>query len=365
MIELKNSGKFSRIRQLTGDASGICCITGVSESRSAAIAGIIAEERIGQIMIITPTHSGASKLAKDLSLFTDRKVYILPEETGLSIAFDAKSQDTLVERLAAMSALCSDHDCIVVSSALGALKKLAPRKLFEESAVHLRCGDTVDLEVIKGKLADMGYEHTGFVEAKGQFVIRGGILDIFPPNLPHPIRMELFDIEIDSLRYFDPLSQRSIREIKSVTIFPARLIIQSEHIFAQAATRVKAVYQAFEKKLPGEKRERLISRRGHIIESLETSTNLQLLENYLHFIYEETDYLWDYLNEDGIIIVDDPDRAAETIKFREDEYSESFKVSLERGEAVPEDYGAFAGHSEFLRIYNSRPVFVFTPFQNN
>lgn len=363
MIDLKDSGKFSRIRQLAGDASGICCISGISESRSAAIAGVIAAERKGQILIITPTHSGASKLAKDLSLFTDRKIYILPEETGLSIAFDAKSQDTLVERLAAMSALCYDHDCIVVSSALDALKKLAPRKLFEESAVLLRRGDTVELEVIKRKLADMGYERTGSVEAKGQYVIRGGILDIFPPNLPHPIRVELFDIEIDSLRYFDPLTQRSIREVGSVTIFPARLIIQSEHLFAQAATRVKAVYHAFEKKLPGEKRERLISRQGHIIESLETATNLQLLENYLHFIYEETDYLWDYLNEDGIIIVDDPDRVAETIKIREDEYSESFKVLLERGEAVPEDYGAFAGHSEFLGIYGLRPAFVFTPFQ--
>ncbi|GAB1476039.1 transcription-repair coupling factor [Bacillota bacterium] len=363
MIELNNSGKFSRIRQLAGDASGICCISGVSESRTAAIAGVIAAERKGQILLIAPSFSGAGKLAKDLSLFTDRKIYILPEETGLSIAFDAKSQDTLVERLGAMSAMCSDKSCIVVTSALGALRKLPPAGLFRGSAVNLKRGDTVDLENLKRRLADMGYERTGFVEAKGQYVIRGGILDIFPPDLLHPVRVEFFDIEIDSIRYFDPLTQRSLREIESVTVFPARLIIQSEHLFPQAAGRVKAAYQAFEKKLPGEKRERLLSRQGHIIESLETATNLQLLEYYLHFIYEKTDYLWDYLNDDGIILLDDPDRAADSVKQRENEYTEDFKALLERGEAVPEDFLAFSGYSDFLGIYREKPVFLFTPFQ--
>ena len=363
MIEMNDSGRFRRIRQLARESYGVSCISGISESRSAVIAGVIAGERRRQLLIVTSSHARAKKLAEDLSLFTDQKVYTLPEETPMRIAFEAKSQDALVERLTAMCALASGEDCIVVASAQSAVKKLAPRNLFLQNTFALNLGDEVDLEQLKRRLAYMGYERVSSVEARGQYVIRGGILDIFPPNQPHPFRVELFDVEVDSIRFFDPLTQRSIDEAVSVKVFPAQLIVQSDYLFEQATTRVQEAYQTFSKKLPGEKRERLLGRQGHIVESLETFTNLQLLENYIHYLYEETGFLWDYLQDDGLVIVDDQDRVTEVLELAEKEYQEDFKDLLERGELVPDDYNAFSGFSDFLGIYRGKAAFVFAPFQ--
>ena len=221
----------------------------------------------------------------------------------------------------------------------------------------------MDLEQLKRKLTYMGYERVGSVEARGQYSIRGGIIDVYPPNQPHPCRVELFDIEVDSIRFFNPLTQRSIEEIDSVRIFPAQLIIQSDYLFEQAATRIKEAYEAFAKKLTGEKREKLASRQGHILESLETATNIQLLEHFIHYIYEKPEFLWDYLKDGGLVVVDDPDRVAEAMELVEKEYQEDFKVMLDRGEAMPEDYEAFSGFDDFQQIYRQRAAFVFTPFQ--
>ena len=363
MIELNGHGRFDRIRQLSRESEGVCCISGISESRSAAILGVIAGEKKGQILAVTSSHAKAKKLAEDLSLFVDKNVYVLPEEAADHMTFEAKSQDVLIEWLFALSALASGENCIVVASPLSAVKKLAPKELFLENEIQLKLGDLVDLEQLKRKLTYMGYERVGSVEARGQYSIRGGIIDVYPPNQPHPCRVELFDIEVDSIRFFNPLTQRSIEEIDSVRIFPAQLIIQSDYLFEQAATRIKEAYEAFAKKLTGEKREKLASRQGHILESLETATNIQLLEHFIHYIYEKPEFLWDYLKDGGLVVVDDPDRVAEAMELVEKEYQEDFKVMLDRGEAMPEDYEAFSGFDDFQQIYRQRAAFVFTPFQ--
>ncbi len=363
MVEKNDSGRFRRIRQLAQEGYGVSCISGISESRSAHIAGVIAGERRRQILIVASSYAKAKKLAEDLSLFTDQKIYLLPEEAPSPIAFEAKSQDTLVERLTAMAALCSGEECILVASAKSAVKKLAPKDLFLENMISLKPGDRGGLEELKRQMVYMGYERVGSVEAKGQFSVRGGIFDVFPPNLPHPCRVEFFDVEVDSIRFFDPLTQRSIGEADSITVFPAQIIVQSDYLFEQASTRIREAYEAFAGKLPGEKRERLLARLSHILESLETVMNLQLLENYIHYIYEETAYLWDYLKDGGAVIVDDADRVTESLEQTEKEYQEDFKELLDRGDTVPEDYQVFSGPFEFRKIYQGRAAFVFTPFQ--
>ena len=363
MIELKDSGRFRQIRNLADGASGVTCISGVSESRVAAVAGAIVESFEGQILIVAPSDKGAEKLAADLSLFSTKKIYILPEDMGPHIAFAAKSQDTLIDRLTVLSALCRGENCIVVTSVGSAVKKLAPRDLFQETDFSLKRGDFVDLEDIKLKLTNMGYERVASVESKGQYVIRGGILDVFPPDSYYPVRIELFDVEVDSLRLFDSVSQRSVEEIQSIRICPAQILVQSNNIFKQAATRIRKSYLSFSKRLPKEKCEKLLSRLDHIIESLETGTNIQLLENYLHFIYEQTDYVWDYLKEESMIVVDDPDRIAEVTKLADEENRRDFENLLEKGEVIPEDYAGFEGYSDFQKIYVNAPVFLFMPFQ--
>jgi transcription-repair coupling factor (superfamily II helicase) len=363
MSDMGGRGHFQQIEQLAKELDSVINISGIAESRSAAVAGLIANARGGQVLLLTSSYGRAKRLAEDLSFFVDRKILLVPQEDPSMLSFDAKSHHTLVGRLSALTPLARGEDCIVVASIQSAMKKIAPKELFVEHTISLSVGETADIESIKRQLTYMGYERTGSVEAIGQFSLRGGILDVFPPDQAYPCRIEFFDVLVDSIRYFDPMTQRSVETAEQIQIYPAEEMVQSEFLFEQAATRIKNSYETFMKKLPGEKREKLQERLGRVIGSIETGTNIQLLEQYIHYFYENTEYLWDYLKPTGLVIVDDPDRIRETLDLAEKEYHEDFKTILERGELISEDYGAFPSREDYSQLYNGRAVFLLTPFQ--
>ncbi|MDD2215159.1 MAG: transcription-repair coupling factor [Eubacteriales bacterium] len=362
MDEKEGKGRFQRIKTLAVTASGIINIAGISESRSAAIAGLIVGARGGQTIIITPTYGRAERLAEDLSFFVKKKIILLPDEECSHLAYDAKSHHIMLERLSALSTLVKGEDCIIVVPVLSAVKKVAPRELFCMHRISLSVGGIADSGILKRQLTFMGYERTGSVEAKGQYSLRGDILDVFPPDLSYPCRIEFFDVEVDSIRLFDPFTQRSVDKIDKIEIYPAEQMIRTAYLFEQAANRIQTVYNNFSKKLTGEKRQKLSERLDRILECIETNTNIQYLENYIHYFYEKPEALWEYLNPEYPIIIDDPDRVMETLELAEKEYRENFKLLMERGEAVSDDYDSFAGPKSYLEIYDNRSVFAFTPF---
>ena len=98
-----------------------------------------------------------------------------------------------------------------------------------------------------------------------------------------------------------------------------------------------------------------------LCEYIEQTANVQLLENYIHYFYDETEYLWDYMS-DGSIMIDDPDRIYETLDLRTREMKEDFQVLLERGQVIPKDTALLADRNDFLKVYEKKNVAVFTPF---
>lgn len=185
------------------------------------------------------------------------------------------------------------------------------------------------------------------VDTRGQFSIRGGIIDIFTPDSDNPYRVELFDTEVDSIRTFDIDTQRSVENLKFIEVYPAEQMLADKSIFNDAADNLYKEYTAQVKRLVKkgddftEAAENLTKRRDELCEYIRNVSNLQLLENYLHYFYEKTEYLWDYM-EKGIVIVDDPDRICEYLDTRSAETKDDFKVFLERGQ-VTQRYGAGFG----------------------
>ncbi|MDD3350262.1 MAG: transcription-repair coupling factor [Eubacteriales bacterium] len=365
MIDSIGRKHFQKLKERAASTSGIITIAGISESRSAAVAAQIADARGGQTMIVTSSYGRAKRIAEDLPLFVEQKILLLPDEERSHMAYDAKSHHGLIERLTVLTALAKGEECIVVAPVLGAVKKIAPKEIFCRHAVSLKIGEEAETEQLRKKFSYMGYERVSLVETKGQFSIRGGILDIYPPDLEYPCRIEFFDTEVDSIRYFDPSTQRSLHKAEEIRILPAEQIIRDEFLFEQAATRIKSAYEAFGHKLSGEKREILAERLEHILEYLSTGTNIQYLENYIPYFYEEVAYLWDYLLPSSTLIIDDPDRISELLKFTEKEFGEDFKNRLDRGEVIPEDYRVFSGENDFKKAYRTQPSFFLTPFHKN
>lgn len=344
---------------------GIVNISGISESRVAPVAARISESSKGQTLIIAASPVRAARLAGDLSFFIDEKIYVMPQEEETFFRYEAKNHDVLVERLRILKALCSGEDCIVIAPALAAVKKLPPRRIYEEKVLKIQVGTELDTAEVKKQLSDMGYERYNIIDAQGQFAVRGDIIDIYTPDGALPYRIELFGNEVDAIRAFDPDTQRSLNNIESVEIYPASQFVNDRDIFSRAADKIRKEYgrqiKKYDKAGETDKKENLEKRLGYITEYIEKVNNVQMLENYLHYFYDDMQYLWDYMT-DGLIIADDPDRIYEALDLRDAERREDFRVLLERGQAVPYDYRIFSHKEDLYRIYERENVYVLTPF---
>lgn len=345
---------------------GIINISGISESRCApVISRILKEER--QSLIVTATAARAKRLASDLSFFSEKEILVLPAEDQVFLRYEAKNHDQLIERLKILKALRTGQECIIIAPVSAAVKKITPHKSFESASLKISLGNEINLQDLKETLVKLGYERMELVDTRGQFSIRGGIIDIFTPDSEHPYRIELFDTEVDSIRSFDAESQRSIENLQFVEVYPAEQLLLDKAVFNDAADCLYKEYTAQIKRLLKkggdfeQAAEHLSKRRDELCEYIRSVSNLQLLENYLHYFYEDTEYLWDYL-EDGAVIVDDPDRICEYLDARTAELKDDFKVFLERGQVIPKDMELVSGKEDFFKIYQKNLVYILTPF---
>jgi transcription-repair coupling factor (superfamily II helicase) len=209
----------------------------------------------------------------------------------------------------------------------------------------------------------MGFERAAFVEAKGQYSLRGGILDVFPVSEAAPCRIDLFDDEIDSIKRFDTETQRSEAALDAVEIWPAKQMIADGALFSAAARRIEGVYDRSIRRFGGERAAALTAKRDRLIDCIESAANLQLLEHYIGYFYDNISYIWDYM-DDGLIMLDDPNRLRETLSLRDREAEEDFRVMLEKGGATPEDHDNIEGLAVYESLLSKSPVWFFTPFKS-
>lgn len=344
---------------------GIVSISGISDSSSAPIISRISKE--GQRLILVANQKRAKELALDLHFFSGKKPLILPSEERLFISYEARNRDDILNRLSILKSLASEEDVTVIATAAGIIKGLPPKSSFVESYLKLERGLEYQLNEIKEKLFSLGYEPAALVEEKSEFSIRGGILDIFPPNSNNPFRIEFFGDEIDSIRSFDKETQRSLDNLKELTVIQTRTILRDEHTFKKASETLEKAFNKQLKRLSeagdhDRAVEKLNERKLELVEQLKSMLNVDLMENYLHYFYREQTYLWDYLRDDSEIFIEDPQRIYDHIDTLQREFKEDLEVLIERGFALPEDEKLVPRKENFFKIYNKTRTYVLTPF---
>ncbi|MCL1981749.1 MAG: transcription-repair coupling factor, partial [Clostridiales bacterium] len=269
------------------------------------------------------------------------------------------------------NALAGGEECIVCAPVSAAVKKNPPRKVFKINSIKLHQGGEVDVEELKRGLVRIGYERAQLVEAKGEFSVRGGIVDVFTPDADNPYRIELFGAEVDSIREFDADTQRSIQNLKSIKVIPSELMVNDNEAFARAMVKISKEYEKFILELerkgnPGldSRIEQLKLRESQLLDFLSNSVNIQHMENYINYFYEKPEYLWDYLVS-GSVLVDDPARIDEYLDAKGMENRNDFEVNLERGLVIPKDFENYSGKADFAKVYSRGSAYVFTPFKKN
>ncbi len=364
MIRIPIDKQLNYITDYATSTSGVINVSGISGTGSTMLSALIAERK-NQCIIVTSSYEKGKKLRDDIAFFVEknqRKIILLPEENQLIIKYEAKSHAHMEQRLRASAALLQEEPCIIIGTPESLLKKVVPKDDFMENVIAFAIGEEIDLEDVKDKLMRMGYERSGLVESKGQYGIRGDIIDIFPPNEEHPVRIELFDTEVDSIRYFEETNQRSLENCDKVKIYPAQELIHVPHVFERAASKIEASYEKGDKKLDAQGKKRLRERKDRLIEYIQEGLNLQLLESYIKYFYDEPETLLDYASEQATLIVDDIDRILGRIDLYMEESSVDFDTIVQKGDALADDFDVEHLKDSFIHNMGKRLTFLLNTF---
>lgn len=312
-------------------------IFGLSESARSYLINSIFEEANKSLVIIANNDGEARNLYEDLS-FYQNKVYYFPTKEVVFYNLDAISGDLRWERIKVIREMISKSKKIIVTSVEALSTCYIPAKLYKDYTFTYKNGDTLILADLNEKLVQSGYERVDMVEGKGEFSVRGGILDIYPISAMYPLRVELFGDEIDSIRTFNLESQRSLEKVDSIEIFPAKEIILSRANIEKGFDRITSDLQIVLDKMKSKKNkegyEKIKQIIDHNLENLRESWTFETIDSFLPYFYDNTSSFFDFI-KDPIVIIDDVQRCKGKLDSLYYEFEESYKSFLQRGNILP------------------------------
>ncbi len=195
------------------------CLTGMTDEFFCVYLSKIFKEENRDILVVTSTLYEANKLINSLNNYNDKSL-LFPMDDFLTSESIAISPDLKITRLDTLNQLLNDEKHIVVTHLNGLLRYLPTKELFKNKKIHLKKDDDFERENLIENLISLGYKRETIVNKTGELGIRGFVIDVFPLGEEYPIRIEYFGDTIDSIRYFDENTQKTIREINEIVINP-------------------------------------------------------------------------------------------------------------------------------------------------
>lgn len=292
----------------------------------------LARDWTAPILYVTSAVRRAYNVSEQLPIWLDdgQRLHRFAEPSALFYDRAPWDNSVIRNRIATLSALThSAGECgpIVVASARALLQKTLPPAAFRGATVELARGERRAMEQLILRWIGMGYEPATLVLEPGSFSRRGGILDVFPLASELPLRIEFFDDEIESLRRFDPASQRSVERVETARITPAREALPSR------TAAVGAQLQAWAQAAAGDPAD--YSSISADIESLAQGSAFACLEHYLPYLYDAPASLLDYIPENALVLVEDAHFVEETAMEIAEQAQDNRREAESAGQVAP------------------------------
>ncbi|WP_336331308.1 transcription-repair coupling factor [Stenotrophomonas maltophilia group sp. Smal12] len=246
------------------------------------------------LLVIARDNHGANQLEADLQtlLGGDPALPVVAFPDWETLPYDRFSPhpDIISQRLAALHRLPTLKRGLVIVPVQTLLQQLAPRSYVIGGSFDLKVGQRLDLEAEKRRLESAGYRNVPQVMDPGDFAVRGGLLDVFPMGADEPLRVELLDEDIDSIRAFDPESQRSLDKVEAVHMLPGREVPMDEASIARVLATLRERFD-------------VDTRRSALYQDLKSGLAPAGVEYYLPLFFERTATLFDYLPSGSLPVV--------------------------------------------------------------
>ncbi|PAV28567.1 transcription-repair coupling factor [Virgibacillus profundi] len=334
---------------LTGISSGMKeqMVAGLSGSARSLLVSIINEAMNKPVLLITHQLVQAQQLYDDLSEFIGEKdVHLYPVNELIASEIAIASPELRSQRIESLTAWSKKKSGILIAPVAALKRILPPPDYWSKYQLRFTFEEEIDIDQYLSSLIDMGYERASMVTTPGEFSRRGGIIDIYPITEEHPIRIELFDEEIDSIRYFDAETQRSLDKIKDILVGPATELLLTEGDILSAAGRMEeALADTLKKMKASEEKEKLVEVMEYDIGRMKNLEHFQEMYKHIGFLYKNPASLLDYLPSNGLIILDEMSRIQETATNLDTEEAEWYTSLLESNQMVKNSRFSFGwGH---------------------
>jgi transcription-repair coupling factor (superfamily II helicase) len=283
-------------------------VGGLEGAARAFLAALLFRQLRRPLIVISPTEKEADACVRDLLLFLgEDQTFLMPSWDLLTTDMFAFQRETELTRLEIFHRMMYGGPAVLVIPARALMQKVIPREVLEGYVEWISVGDIRERDELVRKLTEGGYGRVTLVEGKGEFSVRGNIVDLYPPSAPHPFRLEFFGDELESIRAFDEATQRSIQELAELMLFPAREVILTPERRERAVRNIRRRSNDLE--LPRAVKDKL----AEMIATGLGSTVNPLFHSLFYDAAgnEEPGYhglgtLFDYLPAAGLLVLDDP-----------------------------------------------------------
>ena len=301
--ELENLDKFSEyITEIKNKISPIV-LSGLSSVGKIQLIEASKQYTGKNLCIITYNELQARNIVKDLKYFSNNVVYF-PKREIASYDYVAESKDLPYERIETLNKIFEQEknkrsNLIVVTTIEALMQKMISREEIYKTTLEFEVGKTFEQENLKQALVHLGYERADIVEGKGQFSIRGGIIDIGTSN-NQGIRIEFWGDEVDSIRSFSITSQRSNKMLDKAVIYPSHELIVTKEI--------QEVCKQIERKLENETNDEIRENISQDLELIKSGDYISKIDKYFNCFYDTQNTLLDYLNDKYLLFIDSIDK---------------------------------------------------------
>ena len=335
---LQELGEYEELKALLKKPGKCAALSGCAESQKLHMADGLSEGYKNRL-IITFSDLRVKEILEDYR-FYDRNVTAYPARDLIFYQADIHSNQLTKERIKCLRRILEGKPFTVVTTFSSLMSPQIPLSVWKESIISINKKTEIDERKLARRLVELGYEKNYQVEAPGQFSIRGGIVDVFDLTEENPYRIELWGDEVDSIRSFDIMSQRSIEKLESITIYPACELILSDEKLHKGMEKIEKEVKTFAGKL----REQFKTEEAHRIETSVKELKEEVfeykslvnLDSYIRYFFEDTASFLDLFDTDKTcIFIDEPARVREHAGAVELEFRESMAHRVEKGYLLP------------------------------
>ena len=338
-----------------------CQVTGCGESQLAHFINGLSNG-YKQKVIVTFSATKASQLYQDLKGFSD-DVVMYPAKDFIFFSADVHGNLILQQRLEFIQKIVEDKPFTVILTPDAFMDKIMPIEKIKNNYLEIAEGSIIQMDALKSKLVQMGYEPVVQIDGPGQFAVRGSIVDIYTLTDEVPYRIDFWDDEVDIIKSFEVESQRSIENLESVKIYPASEYSLTKKEIQAGMAKIRQDLdqnvEKFRKDFKTEEANRLRVTVEEFLTNMDINPSQVAVDSYVNYFCENLVSLMDYFDE-PIFFIDEPARVEEQLRVVETEFKESMSHRLLKGYVLSGQTDILWDKNYILNRINDQQKVLFT-----